>query len=215
MIGSRMLTLLYKHGNKLSFQIPLILLSIGLVLMYAATLASSVHLLWITQRYVQLLELTSTMATLLDLSNNRFAGKFPYVVLSLPKLIFLDIRFNEFEGNVPSELFDKPLDAIFINHNRFAFELPDNFGNSPVSVIVLASNRFHGCLPASIGNMSNLNEAILMNNGLRSCLPSEIGMLKNLTVFDVSFNQLMGPLPESFGGLAFTKECCSMQGLFV
>ncbi|MCI19865.1 leucine-rich repeat extensin-like protein 3-like, partial [Trifolium medium] len=93
----------------------------------------------------------------LDLSNNRFAGKFPEVVLRLPELKFLDLRFNEFEGTVPKELFDKDLDAIFINHNRFVFDLPDNFGNSPVSVIVLANNRFHGCFPAGIGNMTNLN----------------------------------------------------------
>ena len=48
----------------------------------------------------------------LDISNNRFAGKFPRVVLRLPSLKFLDLRFNEFEGSVPSELFDKDLDAI-------------------------------------------------------------------------------------------------------
>ncbi|XP_012854474.1 PREDICTED: leucine-rich repeat extensin-like protein 4 [Erythranthe guttata] len=142
----------------------------------------------------------------LDLSNNRFAGKFPYVVLSLPKLIYLDIRFNEFEGTVPPELFDKPLDAIFINHNRFAFEIPDNFGNSPVSVIVLANNKFHGCVPASLGNMTNLNEIILMNNGLRSCLPPEIGLLKNVTVFDVSYNGLMGPLPDTIGGMLSLEQ---------
>ena len=60
----------------------------------------------------------------LDLSNNRFAGRFPAVVLSLPALRFLDLRFNEFEGSVPRELFDRPLDAIFINHNKFVFDLP-------------------------------------------------------------------------------------------
>ncbi|KAI6681816.1 hypothetical protein NL676_035697 [Syzygium grande] len=119
----------------------------------------------------------------LDLSNNRFAGKFPAVVLRLPSLKFLDLRFNEFEGTVPKELFDKDLDAVFINDNRFRFELPDNFGNSPVSVIVLANNKFHGCVPSSLVNMSNLNEIIFMNNGLRSCLPTEIGRLKNVTVW--------------------------------
>lgn len=63
----------------------------------------------------------------LDLSNNRFAGKFPYVVLGLPKLKFLDLRYNEFEGKIPKALFDKDLDAIFINNNRFSFELPDKY----------------------------------------------------------------------------------------
>jgi len=118
----------------------------------------------------------------LDLSNNRFAGKFPDVVLRLPLLKFLDLRFNEFEGTVPKELFDKDLDAIFINDNRFVFDLPENFGNSPVSVIVLANNRFHGCVPAGIGKMKGLNEIILMNNAFKSCFPAEIGLLQNLTV---------------------------------
>ncbi|KAH7835705.1 hypothetical protein Vadar_029030 [Vaccinium darrowii] len=59
----------------------------------------------------------------LDLSNNRLVGKFPYVVLKQPSLKYLGLRFNEFEGTVPKELFDRPLDAIFINHNHFQFEL--------------------------------------------------------------------------------------------
>ncbi|KAM0016015.1 putative leucine-rich repeat-containing, plant-type, leucine-rich repeat domain superfamily [Helianthus debilis subsp. tardiflorus] len=54
----------------------------------------------------------------LDLSNNRFVGPFPSVVLSLPNLKYLDLRYNEFEGALPPELFNKSLDAIFINNNR-------------------------------------------------------------------------------------------------
>ncbi|KAL5654044.1 hypothetical protein ACJX0J_033363, partial [Zea mays] len=132
----------------------------------------------------------------LDLSNNRFVGKFPDVVLDLPALRFLDLRFNDFEGAVPPRLFDRPLDAIFLNHNRLRFQLPDNFGNSPASVVVLAHNAFGGCLPASVANMSGtLNEILLINNGLSSCFPPEIGLLRELTVLDVSFNQLAGPLP--------------------
>ncbi|CAL5322081.1 unnamed protein product [Camellia sinensis] len=143
----------------------------------------------------------------LDLSNNRFAGKLPQVVLKLSSLKFLDLRFNEFEGNVSKELFDKDLDAIFINHNRFQFELPNNFGNTPVSVIVMANKKFHGCVPASLGNMSKtLNEIILMQNGLRSCLSAETGLLKELTVFDVGFNELMGTLPETIGGMVKLEQ---------
>ncbi|THU70575.1 hypothetical protein C4D60_Mb08t26430 [Musa balbisiana] len=75
----------------------------------------------------------------LDVSNNRLAGPFPDVVLRLPSLRYLDLRFNEFEGAVPPELFDRDLDAIFINHNRFAFDIPENLGNSPVSVVAEAA----------------------------------------------------------------------------
>ncbi|KAJ3671077.1 hypothetical protein LUZ60_008503 [Juncus effusus] len=138
----------------------------------------------------------------IDLSNNKLSGKFPEVLLRLPSLKYLDIRYNEFEGFVPKELFDLPLDAIFINHNRFQFEIPDNIGNSPVSVIVLANNKFSGCLPAGIANMSRtLRQIILKNNGLDSCIPPELGLLKNLTVLDISNNNLKGPLSDVFSGL--------------
>jgi Leucine-rich repeat (LRR) protein len=132
----------------------------------------------------------------LDLSNNRFVGPFPDVVLDLPALRFLDLRFNDFEGVVPPCLFDRLLDAIFLNHNRLRFQLPDNFGNSPASGVVLAHNAFGGCLPVSVANMSStLKEILLINNGLSSYFLPEIGLLRELTVLYVSFNQLAGPLP--------------------
>ncbi|KAG4951808.1 hypothetical protein JHK85_045675 [Glycine max] len=61
-----------------------------------------------------------------DLSNNCFVRKFPDVVLCLSQLKFLDMRFNKFKGTVLKELFDKDLDAIFINDNRFIFDLLEN-----------------------------------------------------------------------------------------
>ncbi|KAG9134690.1 hypothetical protein Leryth_001012 [Lithospermum erythrorhizon] len=143
----------------------------------------------------------------LDLSNNRFVGGFPEVVLSLPELKFLDLRFNDFEGPVPLELFNKKLDALFLNDNRFKFGIPQNLGNSPVSVLVFANNDLGGCIPASIGKMGKtLNEIILMNDNLTGCLPPQIGLLKKLTVFDVSFNNLQGPLPPSVGSMKSLEQ---------
>ncbi|PHT64412.1 Pollen-specific leucine-rich repeat extensin-like protein 2 [Capsicum annuum] len=113
-----------------------------------------------------------------DFSNNRFVGPFPDVLLELPKLKYLDLRFNNFEGQVPSGLFDKNLDAIFLNDNRFHSIIPENFGNSNASVVVLANNRFYGCIPKSIGKMGNtLDELIVTNNELSGCLPEEISKL--------------------------------------
>ncbi|KAJ0961510.1 hypothetical protein J5N97_002014 [Dioscorea zingiberensis] len=81
----------------------------------------------------------------LDLSNNRFAGRFPDVVLRLPSLKFLDLRYNEFEGTVPKELFDKDLDAIFINDNRAATPRRGDIGT-------LIHNRGH--LPSLLDETS-------------------------------------------------------------
>ena len=55
----------------------------------------------------------------LDISNNHFSGPFPGVVFFLHSLKCLDVRFNEFEGSIPPQLFDLKLDALSINSNRF------------------------------------------------------------------------------------------------
>jgi hypothetical protein len=126
----------------------------------------------------------------LDISNNRFVG--PY----MPSLKYLDIRFNDFEGSLPKKLFDKDLDAIFVNNNRSDFEIPSNLGNSPVSVIIFANNNLKGCIPPSLGNMAaTLNEIVLLNSNLSGCLPSDITLLKHLTVFrhmiDINYGSYM------------------------
>jgi len=138
----------------------------------------------------------------LDVSNNRFVGPFPTVVLSIPALRYLDLRYNEFEGELPPELFDKDLDALFVNHNRFTSNIPETMGHSRASVIVFAGNKFTGCIPRSIGQMGNtLNEIIFASNDMSGCLPTEIGMLRNLTVFDAASNSFTGIFPKSFNGL--------------
>jgi len=81
----------------------------------------------------------------MDLNNNRFTGLFPtMIILSLPSLKYVDIRFNEFEGRLPEELFDKTWDAIFLNNNKSQYEIPQNLGNSPTSVVVLPNNNLRG-----------------------------------------------------------------------
>ncbi|KAH1030765.1 hypothetical protein J1N35_042939 [Gossypium stocksii] len=133
-----------------------------------------------------------------DVSNNRFVGVFPRVVLSWPSVKYLDLRFNNFEGCLPPELFEKDLDALFLNDNRFTCNIPETIGKSSVSVVTFANNKFKGCIPRSIGKMSNLDEIIFSNNNLGGCFPQEIGLLHNVTIFDVSKNSFMGSLPANF-----------------
>ncbi|XP_074576441.1 leucine-rich repeat extensin-like protein 6 [Curcuma longa] len=143
----------------------------------------------------------------LDLSNNRFDGGFPMVVLDLPSLRFLDLRFNRFCGDVPSCLFDRKLDALFLNNNHFTFSIPDNIGHSPASVIVLANNQISGCLPAGLGDMGDtLRELVILNAGIRACVPPEIGRLRRLRVLDLSYNHLIGPLPATIGAMAELEQ---------
>ncbi|TYI79567.1 hypothetical protein E1A91_D05G030200v1 [Gossypium mustelinum] len=138
----------------------------------------------------------------LDLSNNRLSGPFPTVTLYMPNLVYLDLRFNSFSGPVPQDLFNKGLDAIFLNDNQFEGEIPQNLGNSPASVINLANNKFSGNIPSSFGLLSSkLKEILLLNNKLTGCIPEGIGLFSEMQVFDVSHNSLMGHLPDTISCL--------------
>ena len=134
-----------------------------------------------------------------DISNNRFVGAFPSVVLTWPNVKYLDLRFNDFEGALPQELFEKDIDAVFLNDNRFDSTIPETLGNSSASVVTFANNKFTGCIPNSIGNMGNLNEIVFLGNDLGGCFPKEIGLLGNVTIFDGSHNGFVGTLPNLAG----------------
>lgn len=138
----------------------------------------------------------------LDLSNNLFSGPFPIATLYIPNLVYLDLRFNDFYGPIPEDLFNKKLDAIFLNNNHFDGELPQNLGNSPASVINLANNKLTGSIPTGFGLLgSTLREILFLNNQLTGCIPEGIGLFSEMQVFDVSFNSLMGHLPDTLSCL--------------
>ncbi|KAE8653982.1 Pollen-specific leucine-rich repeat extensin-like protein 4 [Hibiscus syriacus] len=139
--------------------------------------------------------------------NNRFVGHFPRVVISIPLLKYLDLRYNNFEGELPSELFEKDLDSLFLNNNRFVSNILEMFGSSPTSVIVVVNNRFSGCISNIIGKIKNtLNEIVFQNNNLTGCLPMEIGNLGNVTVLDIASNIFNGVLAKTFKGLGKIEE---------
>ncbi|XP_077210366.1 uncharacterized protein LOC143845845 [Tasmannia lanceolata] len=138
----------------------------------------------------------------LDLSNNQFSGPFPSVTILLPNLIYLDIRFNQFSGPIPEDLFNKNLDAIFLNNNQFEGQLPQNLGNSPASVITFANNNFSGTIPFSFSMVSQIKEVLFLNNQLTGCIPEGIGFFSDIEVLDLSFNLLSGHLPDSLSCLS-------------
>ncbi|XP_027068741.2 uncharacterized protein [Coffea arabica] len=139
--------------------------------------------------------------TELDLSNNQFSGPFPTTILLIPNLLYLDLRFNSFSGPIPEDLFNKKLDAIFLNNNQFDGDLPENLGNSPASVVNLANNRLSGNIPFSFG-YAGIKEILILNNQLTGCIPEGVGTWTDLQVLDVSFNSLMGHLPDSISCLS-------------
>ncbi|PQM34765.1 leucine-rich repeat extensin-like protein 4 [Prunus yedoensis var. nudiflora] len=138
---------------------------------------------------------------LIHLNSNRFCGILPQSIANLTLLYELDLR------PLSPQLFQKNLDAIFVNNNRFTNVLPATLGGSSASVLVVANNNFGGCLPPSIVSFANtLEELLLINTNLSGCLPQEVGFLYKLRVLDVSYNKLVGPIPYSLAGLSHLEQ---------
>ncbi|SPT18992.1 unnamed protein product [Triticum aestivum] len=146
----------------------------------------------------------------LDVSNNKLARcAFPTDVLGITNATFVDIRFNQFYGEVPAGLFRSfPIvEAIFVNNNQFSGKIPSNLGDSPVNYLALANNQFTGPIPSSIGRAANtLLEVLFLNNKLSGCLPYELGLLAKATVIDAGTNQLTGTIPASYACLRKVEQ---------
>ncbi|CAN0878914.1 Uncharacterized protein At4g06744 [Linum grandiflorum] len=138
----------------------------------------------------------------IDLSNNKFCGGFPKQIIDAFNASFVDLRFNNFSGEVPSKIFNLELDVLFLNNNEFTGCIPDTIGNTPAIYLTFANNQFTGEIPKSIGNCKGLLEVLFLNNKFSGCLPSEIGHLTKARIFDAEQNLLTGPIPASFACLS-------------
>ncbi|EEF52359.1 hypothetical protein RCOM_1589490 [Ricinus communis] len=78
----------------------------------------------------------------LDLINNKFMAGFPANILTAKKLTVVDIRFNNYLGDIPAQAFNIDTDVLFINNNQFNQTIPANFGNTPALYITVANNNF-------------------------------------------------------------------------
>ncbi|KAG6532389.1 uncharacterized protein At4g06744-like [Zingiber officinale] len=143
----------------------------------------------------------------IDLSNNVQTGLFPFSVLPLVNLSFLDLRYNGYSLQVPSAVFNIQTQVLFLNNNKFNGQIPANLGRTTANYITFAFNHFTGSIPRSIGQASNtLLEILFLGNQLSGCLPYEIGLLRKATVFDAGRNYLSGPIPLSFGCLKKVEQ---------
>ncbi|KAG7030972.1 hypothetical protein SDJN02_05009, partial [Cucurbita argyrosperma subsp. argyrosperma] len=155
------------------------------------------------EAYGALNDLSLIEAQLLLWSPQEQSG-FPSNVLGASLLTFLDLRFNNYCGPVPEQLFNLDIiSAIYINNNQFNSTLPSNLGRTPARFLTFANNQFTGQIPRSIGDAKKtMEEIVFFNNKLDGYLPCEIGNLENAVLFDAGKNRLTGPIPLSFACLA-------------
>ncbi|KAJ3671069.1 hypothetical protein LUZ60_008495 [Juncus effusus] len=163
--------------------------------------------------------------SVLILRNNSLAGTFPFFLKYCQGLVFLDLSYNEFSGNLPSWIGEKlsNLLFLFLRSNMFSGNIPVQITNlyKRLQILDLAHNNFSGSIPAPSVNDLNLwndEPRFYYSNPLYISDPSNFdtegiladsmdvltkgtsleyyGVFISVTSFDLSFNSLAGEIPE-------------------
>ncbi|XVF81445.1 hypothetical protein PTKIN_Ptkin15bG0155700 [Pterospermum kingtungense] len=149
--------------------------------------------------------------------------------LELPKLHIIDLSFNRFSGDLPSQQFQNWIAMKVVNASNLSYlqaniEFQD-FVYDPFTysvtmtskatereykkvldflvVIDFSSNSFEGCIPQNIGNLKALWQLNLSNNALSGHIPPSLGNLSNLESLDLSHNNFSGEIPTELLQLTF------------
>ncbi|CDP08219.1 unnamed protein product [Coffea canephora] len=157
----------------------------------------------------------------LQLSYNGLIGSIPHGIFNLSALRNIGLQSNLLSGSLPPDLGYRLPKLLFIDlaWNNLGGVIPVSITNCSRSRILnFARNRFtdlgpnplNGLLPASIGNLSaSLGILILETSGIKGTIPSQTGNLTNLVLLDLQSNHLTGGIPTAF------KDLQNLQGLTV
>ncbi|KAM5554377.1 hypothetical protein ABKV19_022651 [Rosa sericea] len=107
----------------------------------------------------------------LDLSScNISEGPVPFSLGNLRDLIYLDLSYNKFNGQIPTS----------------------TLGNlTQLTYLSLSNNYFHGSVPQSLFNLINLQNLYLGYNNLSGVVEFQMLLnLQKLTILDLSYNKL-------------------------
>ncbi|PRQ56711.1 putative leucine-rich repeat-containing, plant-type, leucine-rich repeat domain, L [Rosa chinensis] len=146
--------------------------------------------------------------------------------LHFPELRILDLSYNNFRGEFPSEyifsgnamrgiVLSQPtymeassdLNIPNVNAPRFSYSFTVTISNKgferyyghiqeDLGVIDISSNNFRGKIPEFIGNLKGLRFLNISNNIFNGSIPSFLENLTLLEALDLSQNQLSGEIPQ-------------------
>ena len=130
------------------------------------------------------------------------------------KLRIIDLSYNGFTGNFPSEYFriwdtmDVVAEDLTYMQANTGFDVSKCIWSIPhdkipdiLIVIDVSSNKFHGEIPESIGYLKGLQGLNLSNNALTGPIPTCLANLSQLEALDLSQNKLSREIPQQLAEL--------------
>ena len=126
------------------------------------------------------------------------------------KLRIIDLSYNGFKGNFPSEYFRiwDTMDVVVAEDltymqantgfdvSKYKWSIPHDKIPDILIVIDVSSNKFHGEIPESIGYLKGLQGLKLSNNALTGPILTCLANLTQLEALDLSQNKLSREIPQ-------------------
>ncbi|KAF4363362.1 hypothetical protein G4B88_002109 [Cannabis sativa] len=136
----------------------------------------------------------------LDVSYNKFNGKWPESISKLSSLELLDIFGNSFSGVVYETHLDKlsKLEHLDLSYNSLTMK----FGNNWVPSFQLQHLGLRSCMigphfPSWLQTQSNISHIDLSYSGISDTIPTWcFNTISSLRYLNLSFNQIEGTLPN-------------------
>ncbi|XP_073013483.1 receptor kinase-like protein Xa21 [Typha latifolia] len=135
---------------------------------------------------------------LLGLGNNKLTGVVPKDIFLIPTLsIYLGFPHNLLSGPIPSEVGSlKNLIQLDIRENNFSGQIPTPLGECQVmEYLYLDGNLFQGPIPSSLSQLRGLQELDLSRNNLSGPIPEFLETFSQLSYLNLSFNNFEGEVP--------------------
>ncbi|XP_030969700.1 receptor-like protein 56 [Quercus lobata] len=135
----------------------------------------------------------------LNLSRNYFEGDLPSSIGDMSNLHKLDLSLNNFSGEVPMELVANCTILSTLPVVRLIvcyLDISNNHMSEYAGNLLLRGNNLTGSLPKAVLNSSNLVTLDIRDNSFSGNIPKEIYRFSNLRVLLLSGNQFSGMIPK-------------------
>ncbi|KAL5568475.1 hypothetical protein UlMin_025050, partial [Ulmus minor] len=135
----------------------------------------------------------SNFDLILDLGNNSFSGSILPIWNIIPKIQILNLRKNNFSGEMPSLQSCPWLLFLDLGDNKISGRIPQCIGrqNPPtLAVLHLQSNEFYGSIPSSLCNLQALKVLDLSRNNISGFVPQCFSNLTAMSSDNVTISDL-------------------------
>ncbi|KAI7986447.1 putative LRR receptor-like serine/threonine-protein kinase [Camellia lanceoleosa] len=135
----------------------------------------------------------------IEFRHNMLSGSLPEdFCVFLPKLEFLRLSLNEFDGQIPTTLGEcRVLRFLSLSYNKFSGFIPKAIGNlTLLQILYLGGNNFKGEIPQELGSLHSLEVLGMESANITGLVPSFIFNISSLKGLYLHKNNLFGSLPR-------------------